>query len=58
MMLSGYECGLYRELYADWDVVQCEAMADGAKPRTEFLWMNSAAMEARANAGTLPLDLQ
>jgi DNA adenine methylase len=47
VMLSGYLCDLYRELYGDWEMVQVEAMADGARPRVECMWMNPFAMQKR-----------
>jgi DNA adenine methylase len=41
VLISGYACELYdRELYADWHRVQCDHLADGARPRTEVLWAN------------------
>ncbi len=44
VILSGYACRLYDvELYPDWHRVETQARADGAKPRTEVLWMNAAA---------------
>jgi DNA adenine methylase len=43
VMLCGYDCDLYRDLFADWHRLDREAMADGARPRTESLWFNSAA---------------
>lgn len=50
VMLSGYHHPLYDELYADWKQVERPAFADGAKPRTEVMWMNRACTRA--------LDLQ
>lgn len=38
--VSGYPSDLYEQLYAGWNRVHREAMADGAKARTEVLWMN------------------
>lgn len=47
VVLSGYPCDLYdRELFADWHRVEREALADGARKRTEVLWMNAAAWDA------------
>lgn len=52
VVLSGYPCELYdEELYPDWKRVTRGALADGAKKRTEVLWINDAA------AGRLPLSL-
>ena len=43
--LSGYDCELYSELYGDWYRVEREALAGGARPRTEVLWLNASAQE-------------
>lgn len=41
VVISGYPCRLYdRELFADWHRVEREALADGARPRTEVLWLS------------------
>lgn len=40
VIVSGYPCGLYEELYSDWHRVERQAHADGARPRTEVLWMS------------------
>lgn len=40
VVLSGYPSDLYDELYGDWKRVDREALADGARPRIESLWMN------------------
>jgi DNA adenine methylase len=45
VILSGYECPLYDELYAGWRRAQREALADGALKRTEVLWMRNVAQE-------------
>lgn len=47
VLLSGYACPLYdEELYPDWRRVERPALADGARPRTEILWINPAAASA------------
>jgi len=47
VVLSGYPCDLYdRELYPDWSRVERRALADGARERTEVLWLNPAAAAA------------
>lgn len=38
--ISGYRCELYDDLLSSWRRVDFEVLADGAKPRTESLWMN------------------
>lgn len=43
VVLSGYPSPLYDELYADWTRVERPAIADGARPRIECLWLNPAA---------------
>lgn len=41
--VSGYPCDLYdRELYADWERHERAHLADGARTRTEVVWLNSA----------------
>ena len=45
VVISGYPSDLYDlELYADWQRVQCAAMADHGKHSTEVLWINPAAV--------------
>lgn len=47
VVLSGYACSLYDEnLYADWKRHEQQTYADGARERTEIIWMNPAASEA------------
>lgn len=47
VVLSGYACDLYDlGLYASWFRVERPALADGARPRTEVLWMNDACANA------------
>lgn len=44
VVLSGYPCDLYdKELYPDWRRFERQHLADGAKKRTEVLWLNHAA---------------
>lgn len=46
VIVSGYRCDLYDSLYAGWRRVETEALADGARKRTEVLWINAAAAAA------------
>lgn len=47
VVLSGYPSDLYdRDLFADWHRVARGALADGARERTEVLWLNAAAVAA------------
>lgn len=40
-VISGYECELYdQELYPIWQRIRRKAFADGAKERTEILWLS------------------
>lgn len=38
--LSGYDSTIYSDLYGDWRCFQKKSHADGAKQRTECLWLN------------------
>lgn len=44
VVLSGYPHPLYDETLDDWQRVVMPALADGARARTEVLWINDAAM--------------
>lgn len=47
VVLSGYPCDLYdRELYPDWTRYERPHVADGARPRTEVVWLNPACVAA------------
>src|SRR5690606_4330319 len=46
VVISGYPCELYDdELYPDWHRVERPHLADGARPRTEVLWLSPRAAE-------------
>lgn len=49
VMLSGYGCPLYDELYGAWNSIERKALADGARERTEIIWFNDAAWKAKNN---------
>lgn len=40
VIVSGYDGEMYRELYRGWRVVRRRAYADGARPRTEAVWLS------------------
>lgn len=40
VVLSGYASPLYDELYSGWQRIERAALADGASPRTEVLWLS------------------
>lgn len=46
VILSGYPSDLYDDALPDWRRVERKALADGAKERTEVLWINAAADDA------------
>ncbi|ALV06679.1 DNA adenine methylase [Roseateles depolymerans] len=47
VVLSGYACELYdRQLFANWERHERVAMADGARERTEVVWLNPACSAA------------
>lgn len=48
VMLSGYASDLYEDYLGDWRRIERAALADGARKRTEVLWMNfEAQIEAQ-----------
>jgi DNA adenine methylase len=47
VMVSGYPCALYEELFAGWRRVERSAHADGARDRTEALWLRNIQAAAR-----------
>ena len=49
VVLSGYPHPLYDEALHDWHRVERDALADGAKKRTEVLWINQSASKAQSN---------
>jgi DNA adenine methylase len=55
VVLSGYPLDVYDALLPDWRRVEREALADGALPRTEVLWINPAATARHAHG---PLFLE
>lgn len=48
VVLSGYPCPLYEELFVGWQRHECAAMADGARKRVEVVWLNAACSAALA----------
>lgn len=46
VILSGYPAPLYEEMLFDWQRIEKETFADGARPRVEVLWINPAATDA------------
>jgi DNA adenine methylase len=52
-VVSGYCCPLYQELFGEWERFDRPAFADGARSRTEVVWLNPACSAAlhRARGG-------
>lgn len=44
VVISGYDCPLYQDLFGTWHKVQKAALADGGRPRIECLWLNDNAV--------------
>ncbi|QFI65768.1 Methyltransferase [Sinorhizobium alkalisoli] len=56
VVLSGYPHPLYEGALSHWERHERKALADGARERTEVLWLNPAASKANA-AGTAQMHL-
>jgi DNA adenine methylase len=57
VVLSGYPSALYDEALPTWRRVATVAYADGARPRTEVLWLNPACVRA-LDAQGMPLFVE
>jgi len=53
VIVSGYRTPLYERLYGGWTAVETQTFADGARPRTEVLWLNPAALAAQRQVSLL-----
>jgi DNA adenine methylase len=56
VVISGYECDLYRDLFGDWTRFQKEHVIDGGHKRVESIWLNPVAV-ANMPAPRLPLEV-
>lgn len=54
-IISGYESGLYADLYKDWAVYRKASRAHGSGKRTEVIWVNGAARKGLEQMKTRPL---
>lgn len=50
VVISGYRCPLYDDLFSGWARHEVGAHADGARERTEVVWLNPACSAALARA--------
>lgn len=60
VVLSGYRSNLYEELYGEWIQTDRETRADGARKRTETIWLNSAcsyALSRQRSQSRLALEI-
>lgn len=56
VVISGYACDLYdNELYDSWHRVERNTYADGARKRTEVLWLSPRTWQALQAGAGLPL---
>jgi DNA adenine methylase len=53
VVISGYSHPLYEQMLKGWNRLERATLADGARPRTEVLWQNPAAVAAGASNGGL-----
>lgn len=56
VMLSGYPSALYDDRLRLWTRIDRMALADGARDRTECLWLNPAAMAAKLQISLFDRD--
>jgi DNA adenine methylase len=54
VIISGYDCPLYQELFGTWTHYKREHVIDGGKKRVESIWLNPAAAKNMPSP-TLPI---
>ncbi|MFC4255403.1 DNA adenine methylase [Altererythrobacter xixiisoli] len=57
VILCGYPSDMYDTALAGWTRIERAALADGARPRTEVLWLNAAAAAARPQGDMFPTEI-
>lgn len=57
VLLCGYPAPLYDDALHDWLRVERDACADGARPRTEVMWINPACADRLTAEGRAPRQL-
>ena len=58
VLLCGYPAALYDEALPGWTRVEREALADGARPRIEVMWINPACATRLAAEGRSPHQVE
>jgi DNA adenine methylase len=58
VVISGYECDLYRDLFGHWTQFQKEHVVDGGRKRCESIWLNPAAVASMPAPALLSLASQ
>ena len=48
VILSGYDCPLYRELFSSWKTINKSTYANGARKRVETIWLNEACKKSQS----------
>jgi DNA adenine methylase len=56
VIISGYDCALYRSLFGHWTQFETNHIVDGGNSRVESIWLNRAAV-ANMPAPRLPLSV-
>ena len=56
VVVSGYSCELYDDLYREWQRVDRGSYADGAAKRVESLWINPAAQHGQRHLDLADAD--
>lgn len=55
IVISGYASALYDGRLGDWERIEMDALADGARPRKEVLWLSPSASSAARRHAAGPL---
>lgn len=58
VVLSGYPSDLYDASLIEWERLEIAALADGARDRTEVLWLNRRCADALDRRGRTPTQIE